>query len=330
MDINLHNNNCKADNNCTKKFDQGHALLIGVGKDLPNTTDDAIGLASILKDSTRCGYPENQVQLLTEQTATRDLILDHLSHLAQRTTSQSTVIIYFSGHGYKVSTTIGEEYFLMPYDYDINALSRTAISGTELAQKLSLISSQKLLLLLDCCHAGGLDVSQSPLLTFTKSPIPAQLYNLLAQGNGRIIIASSKADELSYAGQPYSAFTLALVEALAGVGVAKQDGFVRVADLALYAREMVPRRTKEKQHPILNFENADNFIVAYYAGGATQPKSLSFSTTPEIEPEPGLWKTQKYQKNDIRSNRNINIRAGSRSVVVTGGRVGSINTGDNK
>ena len=43
----------------------------------------------------------------------------------------------------------------------------------------------------------------------------------------------------SYAGVPYSAFTLALIEALSGEGASKQDGFVRLADLALYAREPV-------------------------------------------------------------------------------------------
>jgi hypothetical protein len=32
------------------QFGHGFALLIGVGADLPNTVDDALGLADILKD----------------------------------------------------------------------------------------------------------------------------------------------------------------------------------------------------------------------------------------------------------------------------------------
>ena len=105
-----------------------------------------------------------------------------------------------------------------------------------------------------------------------------------------MLIASSREDELSYAGKPYSAFTLALIEALCGQGVAVKDGYVRAADLALHARQMVPGRTKDKQHPILHFEQADNFAVAYYAGGETQPKGLPFSGEPEIEPAPGAWR----------------------------------------
>jgi hypothetical protein len=124
----------------------------------------------------------------------------------------------------------------------------------------------------------------------TKSPLPPQAHSLLAESSGRVLVASSQEDELSYAGKPYSAFTLALIEALSGVGVAKQDGVVRVADLALHAREVVPGRTQSRQHPILHFEQADNFSLAYYAGGEAQPKGLPFAGEPEIEPEPGAWR----------------------------------------
>ena len=34
-------------------FDQGYALVVGVGADLPNTVDDAVGLVDILKDPAR-------------------------------------------------------------------------------------------------------------------------------------------------------------------------------------------------------------------------------------------------------------------------------------
>jgi len=81
------------------------------------------------------------------------------------------------------------------------------------------------------------------------------------------------------------------MESLSGVGVAKQDGFVRVADMAMHAREVVPGRTGKKQHPILHFEHADNFVLAYYTGGEKQPKGLPFPVeSVEIEPEPGAWR----------------------------------------
>ncbi|MBN1262640.1 MAG: caspase family protein, partial [Anaerolineae bacterium] len=36
-------------------------MLIGVGADLPDTVQDALGLAAILKAPQRCGYPPEQV-----------------------------------------------------------------------------------------------------------------------------------------------------------------------------------------------------------------------------------------------------------------------------
>jgi hypothetical protein len=270
-------------------FNQGHALVVGVGADLPGTIDDAVGLANILQDPTRCAYLPGQVRVLTGSEATRDAVLAALNALAQTTNAQSTVVIYFSGHGYRVTSPPGEFYYLMPYGYELTRLYQTAISGAEFTGRLRTIPAQKLLVLLDCCHAGGVGESKSPGLQLTKSPLPPEAPGFLAEGSGRVLIASSREDEVSFAGQPYSAFTLALIEALCGAGVAKKDGYVRVADLALHTRQVVPGRTRDRQHPILHFEQADNFSLAYYAGGETQPKGAPLTSPPEIEPEAGAW-----------------------------------------
>jgi uncharacterized caspase-like protein len=269
-------------------FTHGHACIIGVGGDLPNTIDDAVGLAKILNDPERCAYPPEQVHLLTKDQAKRDDVLAALDQLAQSTTADSTVVVYFSGHGYQVASAMGEEYYLMPFGYDQTKLYKTAIKGTELTAKLRAIPAKKLLLLLDCCHAGGLGSTSSLGYTAEKAPLPTEAYDLFNQGAGRFIIASSKAEEKSFAGKPYSAFTRALIEALAGQGASQKDGYVRVMDLALYTRQVVSQRTRDRQNPILNdFKNSDNFILAYYADGATEPKGLPFTAEPEIESEPG-------------------------------------------
>ena len=261
----------------SESFESGHALIIGIGSDLPNTIDDAQGLADILRRPGHCAYLPEQVELLTGEAASRSGILAGLGRLAKSADEKSTVVIYFSGHGYHVKSSMDDAYYLMPFGYNVEQLRDTAISGLEFVGKLKAIKAQKLLLLLDCCHAGGMADLKAPGLQFAKAPLPPEAQSLLAQGQGSVAIASSKADELSFAGKPYSAFTLALIEALCGIGASQNDGFVRAADLALHAREMVPRRTKDRQHPILNYEQADNFILAYYAGGETVPKSLPFA-----------------------------------------------------
>jgi len=198
-------------------------------------------------------------------------------------------MLYFSGHGCKVVASGDEHYFLIPSDYDPNRFYETTIDGREFTHKLEAITAQKLVVFLDCCHAGGITAIKSMEKTITMAPLPLEAKSLLADGRGRVLIASSQEGELSFAGKPYSAFTLALIEAFSGIGAARSDGYVRVADLALHAREVVPARTKKQQHPILHFAQADNFVIAYYAAGDSQPKDVPFREPVEIEPAPGAW-----------------------------------------
>jgi hypothetical protein len=94
-------------------FHQGHAFIIRVGADLPNTVDDGIGLADTLKVPARCGYLPNQICLLTGENAGRSQVLSALDALAQVTNTQSTAIIFFSGHGYRVTSPTGEFFYLI-------------------------------------------------------------------------------------------------------------------------------------------------------------------------------------------------------------------------
>lgn len=250
-------------------YSHGYALIVGVGTNLPVTISDARAVNELLIDSQRCGYPKDQVRLLTDHQATRDNINDGMNWLADQAEKNpsANVIVYFSGHG-----GITPQYHLVPFGYDPNDLQNTAISGVEFTEKLHAIKTKKLLVLLDCCHAGGIADLKGE--GFEKSPIPPEFDKIFTIGSGRAVIASSRKDEVSYAGNPYSRFTHALLEGLAGYGSAEQDGYAYLTDVALYVGRMVPNRTGDKQHPILKIAGADNFAIAYYAGGEKKPKSL--------------------------------------------------------
>ncbi len=307
------------------QFTNGHALLIGVGADLPITVEDATGVADFLKNPAYCAYPSSQVVLLTSQQARRQAVLSAFDELATAASEEDTVVIYFSGHGYVTELPlIGQTYFLMPYGYDVKNLRQTAIDGREFADKLRAIRAKKILVLLDCCHAGGLDVAQTKSLgaTLVKSSMPPESTELLAEGNGYVFIGSSRADELSYAGRPYSVFTYALLEALGGKGVANKDGYVRVTDISQYCAEILPQRTEKRshgtQHPVLNFENADNFVVAYYAGGETEPKGLPF---PELTVEPPEAALQPTGMTFNQENQTVH---GNQTNIGSAGNIGQI------
>jgi hypothetical protein len=273
----------------------GHAIVVGVGSDLPITVQDATAMAGLLGDPARCAFPADQVHLLTETGATRISVLTALDNLAQNASSDSVVIVYFSGHGYQLQSPDQlKTFYLMPYGYNIDDLSNTAINEAEFTAKLRTIKAKRLLVLLDCCHAGGIGQPKVPGVISVKSPLPPQATEILMGSSGRVIIASSRADEYSFTNSPYSEFTIALLEALSGAGAAEQDGYARVLDVALYVGRMVPNRTADKQHPILKVANLENnFALAYYAGGAKEllplpqfegrpPPSPTFSIETEL------------------------------------------------
>lgn len=254
-------------------FKQGHAVVVGVGADLSVTVDDAVGVADLLRDPGRCAYPPDQVRLLTGEQATAANILAALDALAESTSPESTAIVYFSGHGLETP-----DYYLIPYGYDLANLPDTAIPGAVFTERLRAIEARKLLVLLDCCHAGG--QAEAKGLPGVKSPLPPSVAAELGRGSGRVVIASSRKDEESWTGKPYSVFTGALLEGLAGYGAFERDGYARVLDLAMYVGRMVPDRTGDKQHPIVKVANLeDNFALAYYAAGGKEPKALDWVAT---------------------------------------------------
>ena len=265
------------------QLENAHAVLVGVGGDLANTVDDAQALHDILVDPERCGYLPANVRLLTGSAATAPAIVAALDAVAQVANEQSSVIVYFSGHGLRSGLEDNAKYFLLASGYDLTRLAETAIGGGQFARRIAAIRSKKLLILLDCCHAGGLElqIGKTPL---AKAPLPAAPEVLMA-GSGRVLIASSTASEVSFAGKPYSLFTAALLQSLSGVGTARQDGYVRAADLALHTRSTVEAASRKRQHPTMWFDQADNFVVAYYAGGGLTPKAAPEGATASIELE---------------------------------------------
>jgi hypothetical protein len=258
-------------------FTHGHALVIGMGADLPVTITDAQGVAALLRDPSRCAYPPEQVQLLTGTGARRADVLHALDKLAGQVKADpdATAVVYFSGHG-----TETPDYYFLPYGYNTADVPGTAVSGAEFTDKLRAIQAKKLLVLLDCCKAGGIGDAKDPSsLPFPKSPAPPSMFDALKAGSGRVLIASSRKDEYSYTGAPYSIFTDELLKALAGYGAFERDGYARVLDAAMWVGRKVPARTGEKQNPIIKVSNLeDNYALAYYAGGEKSLKAVPWDT----------------------------------------------------
>ncbi|HET9929772.1 MAG TPA: caspase family protein, partial [Polyangiaceae bacterium] len=251
------------------RFDRGRALLVGVANyprvsQLPESVlNDARDIAALLRSPIRCGYPESNVEVLLDQQATAQRFRFALQRLAQTTSPDDTVVIYFSGHGAREINQGRVEAYLLPFDSDPDDLERTALSASELSRLLAAIRASRLVVLLDACHAAGAAHLKTAKSATFKSGLDDKTYEALGRGTGRVVMASSRADEPSrlLPGMKNSLFTAYLLEALDGTAKNHGDDVIRVLDVFHHIAENVPRRAP--QHPILKAQDVENnFAIA--------------------------------------------------------------------
>jgi hypothetical protein len=260
-----------------------HALVVGIANyrfvnTLPDVVlSDARAMKELLVDPDYCGYPRNQVITRLDENATADALRKALAELARQTNGDSTVLIYFSGHGGRIMSGKYAGEYLLPVDANATSdrvLAESSISGDELGAALGAISAGKLMMILDCCHAGGIGQPKDAAAPEFKRGLSDQYYDQLRTGRGRVIFASSRNDEFSWVlhDAPHSLFTQHLLEGLRG-GIVSDDGIIRIFQVFDYVKPRV-RQAQPQQTPVFKADIEDNFAVALYRGGikGAEPK----------------------------------------------------------
>jgi hypothetical protein len=262
-----------------------HALSIGISqyrhlRELP-ATQDALDVASVLRDGALCGYPDANVRLLLDGAATKAAILAELDGLAARTTEHSTVFLYFSGHGGRAAGasagTSGETCFLMPVDGrsgSEQALRDTAISGDELSARLQQISAARLTVVLDCCRASGVAEPRDIELDGLAPQLTGSILAPLAHGRGRAVLAASRSDGYAYVvpGARNGVFTGHLLDGLRGAAVGT-GGVIRICDLFHHVQQRVSAEHAH-QRPVFKADLEENYPIALFQGGSAPPVAV--------------------------------------------------------
>lgn len=264
-------------------FQNGYALLIGVDENqianyaLPAVSKDVNALAKVLLHPERCGYLEENIKILRGRDASKSGIeqgLDWLSDkMAQDDSNNETAVIYFSGHGH----VSDNNHYLIPYDMT-TAFKKSALRASKFAEKISQIQPARLLVVLDCCHAGAASVKgvldgKSMELKSTAIDLSNADFGGLSDGQGRATLSSSKGNQLSLIRKDgeMSIFTFFLIEAL--YGYAQSPGaspVVRVSDLIGHVDDRVPKLAKKESQEIQKptfFMEGENFALALLMGG---------------------------------------------------------------
>jgi hypothetical protein len=237
-------------------FSYGHALIIGVGQyrdpsiaTVASTANDARALAELLRDPQLAAYPASQVRVLVDAKATRTNILDALGELAQRA-ADGTALIFFAGHGTSLPdqplpmgtsashhgslpdrdlSAIGYRlsamnYALLPFDTEVARLAETGIDAELFHRCVARVreKARRLVVLLNCCHAGGVgdQVLGNQAETLSGTAPPPEFYRPLAMSSGQVVISSSrpaqKSGAVSRRSPQHTTFGAQLLAALRG------------------------------------------------------------------------------------------------------------------
>lgn len=282
-------------------FINGYALLIGVNENinprwaLPDVEKDVLALQKVLAHPERCAYLADNIEVILGNDSTRENILDGLGRLAQRikadTSGNATAVVFYSGHGFRDESTQPATYYLIPYNVKSEGLKSRALRAEDFANAISDLKPQRLLVVLDCCHARGMEVKE--LAAYARSSIPSQLFmpeaksvsptegakglELLNRGSGRAVLSSSQGEQVSYIrkDREMSIFTYHLIEALTGHAQPEEGATeVLVSDVMSYVWRKVPESAKTEyrasQEP--GYQVSGNFPIALLLGGKGMAK----------------------------------------------------------
>jgi hypothetical protein len=292
-------------------FSQGHALLVGVSSytheprlNVPVASRDAKAIRDVLLDRQYCGYREEQVITLYEDRANREHILDALDRLASRVKKDSTVFIFFCGHG---DYGTDGNYYLLCNDSRVEGnkvSSGTGICQQEFLLKLRAIEAQRVVVVLNSCHSGEISPSLSIKETFGGKVLPNETAEaLMATGSGRILITACREGQLSWiGGRNLSIFSQALFDALEGKDITPLGGFVSVFDLYTSLYQNVSSQVGDllgvEQEPELTvLKGVGPFAVALYQG-ASQTNLGAVDEMVEL-PQEGVVRQVEAEKSNL-------------------------------
>lgn len=182
-------------------------------RDLTGARRDATALWALLSDT----LPGNDVRLVVDGEATITEVRCVLDATLGAAGPDDTVIVSFSGHG-------SHDHRLAVHDTVLDDLAGTTISMDELAARFRATHARAVLCILDCCFSGG-----APARVLEDSPIPREPGTPIEAlaGEGRLLIAACKVDELSYEhpGARHGLLTKAIIDVLR-----QADGLVSLTE----------------------------------------------------------------------------------------------------
>ena len=228
--------------------------------------NDALAIARALKEEEGGIFSEVFTRTLVNHQATRGNILTAMTTHLGKAGPNDVVFIFVAGHGMKKIQT-GSYYFL-PYDADSRNLIFQGLKWSDFDEAIKIISQnvKKVVLVLDTCNAGAIDVSMRDVR------VGEDLAATMRASTGLFTLSASKGGETSMEDPDFrlpgetkghGAFTYALLKGLQGEANYDGNSYLTIAELFAYVAAQVPRITRGQQHPYRKIEGTDLPIVSF-------------------------------------------------------------------
>ncbi|OGP30747.1 MAG: hypothetical protein A2073_00295 [Deltaproteobacteria bacterium GWC2_42_11] len=200
------------------------------------------------------GYPEENVVTLTNEHAAKSDFEKYFEKwLFNNVEKDSSVFIYYSGHG-APNVKTGDA-FLVPYDGDPSFIAETGYSLKRLYDNLGKLQAKEIIVALDSCFsgAGGRSVlakgARPLVMTMESLAIPSKV----------AVLSASSGEQISstYEEKGHGLFTYFMLKGIKGEGDANGDGAVEIGELFNYIKPQVERIARK----VYNNEQSPQLIA---------------------------------------------------------------------
>jgi uncharacterized caspase-like protein len=236
---------------------KNYAIVIGIEnyrQKLPKA-DYAVSDAKTVTNylTKALGYPEENVVTITDDRAAKSDLEKYIDQwLKNNVEKDSTVFVYYSGHG--APNPANGDAFLVPYDGDPTFIEQTGYSLKRLYDNLAKLPAKNVVVALDSCFsgAGGKSVAAkgSRALVRTEKTTARNIAVLTASADNQI--------SSSYEEKGHGVFTYFLLKGMKGMLEEDKFATLEIGELYNYLKPQVERTSRK----LYNNEQIPQLITA--------------------------------------------------------------------
>ena len=231
------------------------AVIVGVAayNSMPSlryTDDDAYKIYAFLKSPEGGALPDEQINVLIDDSATKKGILDSMEDLFAKADKNDMVMLYFSGHGLAGS--------FIPHDFDG---SKNRINHSDIEAIFQKSHAKHKVVYADACYSGSYEVGEKSIMGNKMKNFYSKLENT---SSSTALMMSSRKNEISleFLGLKQGVFSHFLIKGLGGEADTDKNKIVSMEELFGYVKNGVREYTGYTQTPVIMGNYSQNMPVS--------------------------------------------------------------------